>query len=327
MAGGVALVVLAAPAWFVINAYPLGSPGAPAVFQVVDGEPIGQVVSTLAAKGVISSGVAFRLDLMFTGTPTVVPGWYEIPTSSSFAAVKSDLAQGPNAEAVTVDTAEASWEVAQNLASIMGSGFARQFESFVLNGSVRSAFQTTRHTSLEGLLAPGVYVLVPGETPKTLLGQMVAQFVTRAASVGLFPTTTSHGLDADQLVTVASIVEKEGYYAVNMPKTATVIFNRLARGMPLQMDSTVEYALHQDGGPVTGATELVPSLYNTYLHVGLTPTPICIPSTQALSAMLHPPAGSWLYFVLVTHSGQMAFSNTYAEQLANVALAKRRGVT
>jgi UPF0755 protein len=318
--------VLAAPAWFLFNAYPIGGTDAPVAFEVVAGEPIGQVISDLAAKGVVSSGLAFRLDLLVSGTPTVQPGWYSIPTSSSFSAVKNVLANGPNAQAVTVVTAEASWEVAQNLASIEGAAFALKFESFVHNGTVPSPFQPTPHTSLEGLIAPGTYVLAPGETPKDLLVQMVDKFVTRAASVGLTPSTALHGLNADQLVTVASIVEKEGYLARNMPKTATVVFNRLARTMPLQMDATVEYALHQDGGKVTHATESVRSPYNTYLHLGLTPSPICIPSTEALDATLHAPAGPWLYFTLVDASGTLAFASTFAEQLANEALAARRGL-
>ena len=77
---------------------------------------------------------------------------------------------------------------------------------------------------------------------------------------------------------MASIVEKEGYIPVNMPDTARVIYNRLAKGTPLQMDSTVLYALGQDGGPVTSQDLKIQSPYNSYLNTGLTPTPICMPS-------------------------------------------------
>jgi UPF0755 protein len=325
VAACIAVVVLAAPSWFLLNAYPIGGAGAPATFEIVSGETMGQVTSAMAAKGIVSSGLAFRLDLIVTGTPTLQPGWYSIPTSSSFSAVKATLSSGPNVQVVTVLTAESSWEVAQQLASIVSPRFALKFESYVHNGTVPSPFQPSPHASLEGLLAPGTYVLVPGETPKILLTQMISQFVTRAASVGLLPSTTLHGLDAYQLLTAASIVEKEGYYARNMPMVATVIYNRLARSMALKMDATVLYVLHQDGGPVTHATEAVMSSYNTYLHVGLTPSPICIPSTQALNATLHPPAGPWLYFVSDA-TGEMAFSATFAQQLANQALAANGGL-
>jgi UPF0755 protein len=169
-------------------------------------------------------------------------------------------------------------------------------------------------------------VLVPNEAPATLVTQMVDRFAARAASVGLTPSTTLHGLDAYELVTVASIVEKEGYLAKNMPKVATVVYNRLAKGSPLQMDATVEYATGQDGGTVTHQTESLQSPYNTYLHTGLTPTPICIPSTQALDAALHAPSGPWLYFTLVDRDGTLAFSQTFAQQLANEQLAASRGL-
>ncbi len=322
------LVVLGAVGWFLAEAYPIGGQGAPAVFQVTDGESIGSIATTLQDKGIISSALAFRLDVDLQGAPTVVPGWYVAPTNASFSSVRELLSGEPNATAVAVMTAQSASEVGDSLlAAGQSTAWVTAFETLVARGGVASPYQPTPHGSLEGVLAPGVYVLSPTETPRTLVDQMVDRFGARAASVGLTPTTTLHGLDAYQLLTVASIVEKEGYYARNMPKVATVVFNRLARGTPLQMDATVEYAIGQDGGPVTHATESVNSPYNTYLHTGLTPTPICIPSTQALDATLHAPHGPWLFFTLVTHSGTMAFSSTFAEQLANERLAASRGIT
>jgi UPF0755 protein len=128
------------------------------------------------------------------------------------------------------------------------------------------------------------------------------------------------------MITAASIVEKEGYIPKNMPDVARVIYNRLARGTPLQMNATVLYPLGQDGGPVTAKDLKLHTPYNTYLNVGLTPTPICSPSMDALAAAAHPPAGEWLYFVLVNKDGTEAFADTYAEQLANEKLAQQRGV-
>jgi UPF0755 protein len=92
------------------------------------------------------------------------------------------------------------------------------------------------------------------------------------------------------------------------------------------MNSTVLYSLGQDGGPVTSQDLKLRTPYNTYLNVGLTPTPICSPSPDALTAAVHPPAGAWLYFVLVKKDGTEAFSDTYAEQLANEKLAQERGL-
>jgi len=96
--------------------------------------------------------------------------------------------------------------------------------------------------------------------------------------------------------------------------------------MPLQMNSTVFYAENRDGGPFTAKDEALSSPYNSYLNVGLTPTPICFPSPAALQAALDPPQGGWLYFVLVKEDGTEAFADTYAQQLANEALGARRGL-
>jgi UPF0755 protein len=123
------------------------------------------------------------------------------------------------------------------------------------------------------------------------------------------------------------VVEKEGYIPKNMPDVARVIYNRLAVGMPLQMDSTVLYALGRDGGPVTPQDEQIPSPYNSYLNVGLPPTPICVSSHDALAAAAHPPPGPWIYFELVDKNGTEAFSVTYAQQLANEALSQARGLS
>ena len=108
-----------------------------------------------------------------------------------------------------------------------------------------------------------------------------------------------------------------------MPKVARVIFNRLARGGPLQMDATVLYALGLDGGTVTHAMLETKSPYNTYLVAGLTPTPICTVSPDAIKAVLNPPPGPWLYFTVVDRSGTEAFATTFAQQMAN----ERRAVT
>ena len=156
---------------------------------------------------------------------------------------------------------------------------------------------------------------------------MVQRFDRDAQATGLSAVSAAAlGFTPYQVITAASVVEKEGYYTFNMPKVARVIDNRLAQNQPLQMDSTVLYTIGQDGGTVTPQDLKIESPYNTYLNKGLPPTPICMPSTTALAAALHPPAGAWIYFTLVQKNGVMAFADTYAEQLANEKLAQSRGL-
>jgi UPF0755 protein len=195
------------------------------------------------------------------------------------------------------------------------------------SGAVHSVFSPPGSNDLEGMLGTGSYLILPGETDVTIVRAMVQRFDQDAQAAGLSTASAaSLGLTPYQVITAASVVEKEGYVPVNMPDVARVIYNRLAQDMPLQMDSTVLYALGQDGGPVTSQDLKIQSPYNTYLNKGLPPTPICMPSKDAMDAALHPPPGAWLYFVLVNKDGTMAFSDTYAEQQANEQLAKSRGL-
>lgn len=321
----VVLVVLGV-GWYELQAHPIGGPGAPETIQVTSGEAYSSVAANLAQKGVISDGIALKIFNLIHGTPTVLPGFYTLPKNSTYQAAHDVLGAGPNTAALVVPPGFTLREVVLRLDSVAGKSFASSVNAVLTNGSVRSPFEPAGSTDLEGLIAPGTYLLPPGATPSGLVHDMVNRFVALAASSGLTPTTTRGSLDAYSLITVASVVEKEGYIVKNMDKVSTVIFNRLAANMPLQMDSTVLYALNQDGGPVTHATETYQSPYNTYLNHGLPPTPICTPSASALNATMHPTPGTWLYFTVVDKSGTEAFSTTFDQQLANEKLAQERGL-
>ncbi len=317
-------VVLVAIVWFVLQVVAVGGPGRAVIVTVHPGDSMATIASEMHAKGVINSPLAFRIDTLLFGAPVVRVGSYEIAQNSSFAKVKAIFGAPPNVNVVSVTPGLTLHEVALQIASDMGNSFAN---SFVQDANqLASASPYRPNHSLEGLLGIGSYIISPTDTPRSLVERMSAAFDKEAASVGLSPSTTLNGLNAYQLVIAASIVEKEGYYPVNMPQVARVIFNRLQIGQKLQMDSTVLYYLGQDGGKVTSAMLQLHTAYNTYWASGLTPTPICAVSTTALSAVLHAPPGSWLYFVLINKDGTMKFSTTYKEQLAAEQEAASRGL-
>jgi UPF0755 protein len=285
------------------------------------------VLSSLSAHHVIGSSFAFRISNIFHGTPSVLPGLYALHENMSFADVRAQLAAGPNIFAVDVLPGYTLAEVASAVASNVPGHSEASFENVASSGAVHSVFSPPGSNNLEGMLGTGTYRVLPGETDLTLVRQMVTRFDADATAAGLSTASAAaQGMTPYQVIIVASVVEKEGYYPKNMPNVARVIYNRLAQGIDLDMDSTVLYALGQDGGPVTAQDLKIQSPYNTYLTKGLPPTPICMPSTEALSAAVHPPPGAWLYFVLVSKDGTLAFSDTYAEQLANERLAKSRGL-
>ena len=324
--GALLVIVLAFVLWYELEAHALGPPGPQVVVTVHEGESSDAVVDALSQQHVIGSSLAFQVSEVFHGTPSVLPGSYALHQNLAFSEVRTLLAAGPNIYPVDVRPGFTFSEVAQEVDSVPGhaeGGFAKAEAS----GAVHSTIAATDPNNLEGMLGTGTYLVLPGESDTTILTDMVQRFDHDVAAAGLTSASASAlGMTPYQVLIAASIVEKEGYIPVNMPDTARVIYNRLAQGTPLQMDSTVLYALGQDGGPVTSKDLQIQSPYNTYLNIGLTPTPICMPSMDALAAAVHPPAGAWLYFVLVNKNGTMAFSDTYAEQLANEQLAKSRGL-
>jgi UPF0755 protein len=311
-----------------------GPVGPAVIVDVPAGSSMSAVTSDLVRRGVVGSGLAFRIFLTLHGTPTVGAGRYELRRDQGFGAVRDRLAGGPDVFAVSVIPGTTVSEVASTVANDVPRLSAAAFLAAVTSGTEHSPWQPPGSVNLDGLLGPGTYIVVPGETDLELLRQMVLRFDTEAAADDLAGAAEADGVTPYEAVTVASIVQKEAISpgdsaqatAHNAGPVARVIYNRLARGMALQMDSTVLYAEGRDGGPVTPADEELATAYNTYLHTGLTPTPICFPSATALRAALEPPAGGWLYFQLTSADGTETFSDTFAGQLAAEKLARSRGL-
>jgi len=320
---GLAALIVIAVVWFALQVDPIfAGKGREVVITVKDGESFSSIVNDLHEKGVIASPFAFRLESVVLGSPDAQPGTYELREGSSFAAVRSVFSNPPNV--FVVEPGLTLHEVALNLITAQSLTFANQFAADATFSKVSSPY--AKGASLEGLIAAGNYLITPSTTPSDLARTMVARFDKVAKSLGLTPKTKVHGLDAYQLIIAASIDEKEGYYPENMPKVARVIFNRLALGGPLQMDSTVLYYFGQDGGTVTHKMLETKTPYNTYLYPGLTPTPICTVSQDSLKAVLRAPKGPWLYFTLVNEDGKMAFATTFAQQLKNEAIGEKNGI-
>ncbi len=325
--GVVILLIVLLAAYYEVESHAIFSPSSgTAIVTVRSGESASGVYGAMAAEGIIGSVPMMRLYSAIHGSPTILQGSYQMHRGLTFAAAAQDLRAGPNIIPIEVPPGFTVKEIVNRIAAYGANTVADQMMTSMKSGAVRSPFEPASTNNLEGLIAPGQYLITPASTGSQVLTQMVSRFVALAARNGLYPTSRLNGLDAYQLVIASSIVEKEGYYQVNMPKVARVIYNRLAIGMPLQMDSTILYALGRDGGKVTASDLAVSSPYNTYLTHGLPPTPTCVPSALAIRAVSNAPAGPWLYFVLINKAGVEAFSTTYAQQVANEAIARAAGV-
>jgi UPF0755 protein len=181
--------------------------------------------------------------------------------------------------------------------------------------------------SLEGYLYPDSYRFRRGESARDVARTMLQDFHDRVPS-DLASAFAANGLSLYQGVTLASIVEREAVVPSDRPIVASVYVNRLKRGMRLQADPTVQYALFGDdrqSAPgsywkrsLTFADLAIESPYNTYQMTGLPPGPICSPGLASLVAVAHPSVSDYLYFV-AKPDGSHAFSATFEEQQQNVA--------
>jgi UPF0755 protein len=176
--------------------------------------------------------------------------------------------------------------------------------------------------NLEGYLFPAQYEMPPGTSATEALTMMVDRFRAVAAEADIEQRARDLGLDPNELVTIASLVQAEAP-AGSFGKVARVIYNREQEQMALQFDSTVHYAIGDTGGDAftTPEERETDSPYNTYLYPGLPPGAIGAPGEEALEAALTPAEGDWLYFVTVNlETGETRFAETLGQHNANVDL-------
>jgi UPF0755 protein len=167
----------------------------------------------------------------------------------------------------------------------------------------------------EGYLFPETYEFLTGSQPSDVARRMVHQLFSVFSELRT-PAPDPRSLTPAQTVILASIVEREAKVPEEFPRVAGVFINRLRRHMPLQSCATVEYLLPERKGRLSVEDTKTESPYNTYLHVGLPPGPICNPGRRALAAALSPERNDYLFFV-ARGDGTHAFSRTAAEHAAN----------
>ncbi len=170
----------------------------------------------------------------------------------------------------------------------------------------------------EGFLFPASYPVTSKTTAGSLLAYMVRTANRHLATQAVADGGKAHGMTPYQTATVASIIEAEAGSRADMGKVARVVHNRLAKSMPLQMDSTINYALSRRTVDTKLSETRIDSPFNTYRRQGLPPTPIDSPGLDAMSAAVAPTPGDWLFFVTVK-PGDTRFSATYEEHKKHVA--------
>jgi UPF0755 protein len=317
-------VFLALQSFWIFTAAPAVQAG-PRVVDIPPQQGLTGVASRLDEAGVIRSPLGFMLLALARGTARgLKAGEYEIPQGSNTLAVLAQLEGGRvRQHAVLFREGGSLTELARILES---ERLARADDVHrVARDPVFLKTLDIHAESLEGYLYPDTYQFVRGMTPEEILARMAARMRDQI-SPEVLERARARDLSVHQVLTLASIIEKEAVIRVEMPLISAVFWNRLRREMPLQADPTVQFAVGKDGKALTRADLQVDSPYNTYRRQGLPPGPIAAPSRAAIEAAVKPAAVNYLYFVSVDDR-RHHFSTNLAEHNAAVAqyrMAKAR---
>jgi UPF0755 protein len=281
------------------------------------GSTFHDIADQLSRAGIVANATAFRVYAKMLRADTAAhAGEFRFPPHQTAAQVLAQLENGGAqiAKWVTIPEGFTAAQIGQRLQE-EGFGSASTFEHAFLHDSIRIA--GTRTKNLEGFLFPSTYLIPNGATPKTVEDILTAQF-RKELPADAAQRARAHGLTVPQVVTLASLIEREAKADDERPLMAGVYYNRLRLGMPLEVDATIEYALPEHHDVITYGDLKIQSPYNTYLHQGLPPTPIANPGEASLQAAFNPQPSPYLYYVY-KGNGHHAFARTLAEQNANIA--------
>ncbi|WP_406674560.1 endolytic transglycosylase MltG [Nonomuraea sp. N2-4H] len=280
--------------------------------RITPGSSAYTIGSALAEAGVVASAQSFvRAAEERAVTDRLRPGHYRLRRGMA-AVAALDLLLKPGSRVVrrvTVPEGLRVQEVFSRLSKLAGLPIEelRKVDK-ALVGLPKYA------PGLEGFLFPATYEIEPGDTAVDVLAAMVERFAAAARHVGLEEGAKRVNLTPLEVVTVASMIQAEGGTDEDYPKIARVIYNRLAKGTPLEIDSTVLYAQNRRTLRVTESDTKVDSPYNTYRHKGLPPGPIANPGEKALMAALNPAEGDWHWFVTTDPAHRITkFTNKESE--------------
>ena len=302
----------------------LAPEGTEVTITIPDGSGAGVIAQILAENGLISDQSDFLAEVRRTEAESMLKsGSYRIVAGSDDTSIIKLLTAGPNASTaqLTIPEGYTSSQIAATVQDSLGvsaDDFLAQAKAS--NYVADYPFLAAAHEdSLEGYLFPKTYDFSGSEsvTADTVIRAMLDQYQAETSSIDLAAAAASlserYGIDLDEndVLTMASIVEREAVTDEQRPKVASVFYNRLRDGMRLQSDATLTYSL----GRAATADEIntLDDPYNTNLYAGLTPTPVCSPSLASIEAACEPADTNFYYFFITQDTEQ--FSETYDQHM------------
>lgn len=330
--------------WYLGQVRPDGELGEPVPFTVLESDTIGTLAARLEAQGFIVDESVFAWYVERKGGLELTPGFYQLRRNDHVGNVLARLRTPPDQtyQRVTFPEGFTIEQMAERLAETSPRLGAQAFTDAATTGEIPSRFRPPGETSLEGLLFPDTYQVSNADNEGQVVERMVGIMERVAEQEELEAGAAALGLTPYEVLTIASMIEKEARLDEDRPKIARVIYNRLYLGMLLQIDATLYY----QGDRSVPFSELrqIDTPYNTYLHQGLPPTPIANPGRASIRAALNPapnpPPGDpicrvledptqnciYLYYVLADEEGGHAFAVTAEQHQANVDAASAAGL-
>jgi UPF0755 protein len=284
------------------------------VIEVKSGQTAADLATTLKANDVVKSTQAFiQAAYADPNASNLQPGFYQLQHKMPAAEALSTVLD-PSARIqarVTLPEGLRLDETLQKLAKETKLPLKDYLTALKQRGA-KLGLPAYAKGNPEGFLYPATYDVQPNADADSVLRQLFTAYAKAAQQSGVERTKST----PEEIVIIASLVEAEARSPQDFGKVARVVYNRLAQGMPLQFDSTINYALKADKQIVTYEDLSANSPYNTYKHTGLPPAPINSPGLAAMNAAVNPTPGDWLYFVTVDpQKGTTKFTGDYQEFL------------
>jgi UPF0755 protein len=285
-----------------------------AKIEVVKGDTLSSVADKLEQAGIIESAFMFKVEARMEGYGTEIKtGEYAFTPGEDSDKILQKLTAGeavPTLE-ITIPEGLNLEQTAQEVAK-QSDVPAAKFEEAARRTDYGYGFlEDPAIETTEGFLFPKQYEFEEGTTAPQMVTRMLEQYLLETQTLDISSAKERFNLTEYELLTVASLIEKEASNPEERPLVASVIYNRIRQDMPLQIDASVQYALERPKEELSLADLKIDSPYNTYENTGLPPGPICSPGKQSLEAAINPAQTDYLYYVLKPNGADHFFTSNY----------------
>lgn len=303
-----------------VGNHPLNTDEPTLIVEVEPNDTLNKVLNKLDNEGLLKNLIVTKVYLRYNPIETSLqPGTYQINAQGTLSEIIKEIDEGKDLNAVVVTLPEGfTIERMGERFEEAGMFTKTDFINAVVNYPVPAWIENLegRRYAMEGFLAPNTYTFKKNQTPGYIVDYLYKAFIKKMQTITEELKVDLPTSRWNRVITVASMIEREAGSVAEMTTISSVIYNRIAKGMALQIDATVIYALGLPGADkVTLENLQVDSPYNTYKIVTLPLGPIANPGVAAIKAALQPVVSDYIYYVLDPSKGEHFFTANYNEFL------------